>query len=295
MGVHAMNHFQSSNSFRRNFKSRAGRAFTLIELLVVIAIIAILAALLLPALAKAKGKAKQASCTSNLRQIGIGVVMYVTDYKQYPGDYDAVNGSYCWMTRILNQCASNRSLFYCPGAAADAAWDTNVNKTLGGLNEQSKRDPFMVTPASRFSYGYNDWGLDLGTRPQLGLGGDINGGASQGPVKDTDVASPSNMIEVADSRALQQNNASNDGGIQVSQPGWEANLDPTQDGQWPSNRHAYHVDIVFTDGHVESPRRKDVINPAKGNVWRSHWNRDNLPHDNISWTINATEEAMLDK
>ena len=56
------------------------KSFTLIELLVVIAIIAILAAMLLPALAKARAKARAISCTSNMKNSGLGILMYLDDY-----------------------------------------------------------------------------------------------------------------------------------------------------------------------------------------------------------------------
>jgi prepilin-type N-terminal cleavage/methylation domain-containing protein/prepilin-type processing-associated H-X9-DG protein len=66
--------------------SKSRTAFTLIELLVVIAIIAILAAILFPVFAQAREKARQTSCLSNLKQIGVAAMMYVQDYDEtYPG------------------------------------------------------------------------------------------------------------------------------------------------------------------------------------------------------------------
>jgi prepilin-type N-terminal cleavage/methylation domain-containing protein len=61
---------------------RTAKGFTLIELLVVIAIIAILAAILFPVFARAREKARQSSCLSNVKQITLGTQMYVQDYDE---------------------------------------------------------------------------------------------------------------------------------------------------------------------------------------------------------------------
>ena len=58
------------------------KAFTLIELLVVIAVISILAAILFPVFAQAREQARQTSCGSNARQLGVGVLMYIQDYDE---------------------------------------------------------------------------------------------------------------------------------------------------------------------------------------------------------------------
>ncbi len=150
---------------RRGFTKQG---FTLIELLVVIAIIAILAAILFPVFARAREKARGASCASNCKQLALAVLMYAQDYDQkYPLSvpgcvvYQGAKPYQWWM--LIYPYVKNGQLFMCPSSAVDVINDGG-GCGGGGGNTCAMRNPGQLG----ITYGYE---IALGSTCCAGIGG----------------------------------------------------------------------------------------------------------------------------
>jgi prepilin-type N-terminal cleavage/methylation domain-containing protein/prepilin-type processing-associated H-X9-DG protein len=239
------------------------RGFTLIELLVVIAIIAILAAILFPVFAQAREKARQASCSSNLKQLGVAMRMYQDDYdgRHIP----AYDFGYGWRKcpfkiwpDFVQPYVRNIDIFSCPSGRESTFIDDGARR-CAAMGEQ----PALGTRMNpwRLSYVYNEGYLDspAALRGYNGMVCESTDVADVG-CPDAAIADPAGTIALADGIPPNSN------AVVVYLIPRDSDLSPNVKDRKVLKRHSDGFNALFADGHVKWLRE------SKLGMWTRHLN-----------------------